>query len=118
MEKRKFKRFKAPYGAYVALMPDAKVVGALSDISSGGLSFQYLVTDAAGQDASPRMAIFVSSSGYYMGSVPFRIVRDFELNPENPFSTISMRLCGVEFGDLTGRQKKQLAQFIENYAFD
>ena len=67
---------------------------------------------------SGELAISVGNSGYYLGSVPYQIISDFELVDENPFSSISMRVCGVAFGELTAEQIALLDYFIENYTLE
>ena len=50
---RKHKRFGAPIGTYVALRPDFVKVGQITDISVGGLAFDY-VGDDEGSSAESR----------------------------------------------------------------
>jgi len=115
-EKRKHPRFQAQYGAYAALLPDAMVLGPIINISSGGLAFQYFNNDKSRKKTAAELAIFISGSEYYLGSVPFKTISDYVLVNENPFSSISMRVCGIQFGDLTDEQKERIDYFIKEHA--
>jgi hypothetical protein len=47
--------------------------------------------------------------------LPFETVRDFVTN-EMPFSSINMKVCGLQFGGLTDEQKSDLRYFIQTHA--
>jgi hypothetical protein len=49
--------------------------------------------------------------------VPCRILSDEKIYKNHP-SPISMRRCGVEFGELEGEQTAQIEYFIRKYVQD
>ena len=112
LDRRKHRRLRTRLGAYVALLPDAIVLGPIINISAGGLAFQYFNDDRSRKKNSTELAIFMSGSRFYLGSVPFRTITDVVQVNENPFSSISMRICGIQFGDLSLDQQRQLTHFL------
>jgi len=114
-EKRKYRRFGVQYGAFVASESNAAIFGPMLNISKGGLAFQYYANDSSQLKDEDELAIFMNSNGYYLGSVPFKTVSNLESSEKNPFSTISMRICGIQFGALTEEQMDLLDYFLESH---
>jgi hypothetical protein len=63
---------------------------------------------------SAKLSILPAGDSSYLYKIPCRAVWDRKVN-ENHFSSISMRRCGVQFGELTPYQKAQLEQFIQDH---
>ena len=114
MKKRKHNRFKVQEETYVALMNDTVKVGQIVNISKGGLAFSYIAkdTDIRGWH---KMNIFLSGNNFYLKEIPFKAISDFLMDNNILFSTVFMRQCGGQFGELTPSQKTQLDYFIENH---
>ena len=117
VEKRKDNRFKARENIYVALVNDSTKVGQIMNISSGGLAFSYIGESVPIVDWY-KMDIFLGRNRFYLKEIPFKIVSDFSIENKNPFSTVLMRQCSGQFGQLTQEQKSQLDDLIANHAID
>jgi len=48
VERRKNKRYKAVKGSYASINPSSRIIGPITDISTGGLAFKY--TDIGNPD--------------------------------------------------------------------
>jgi hypothetical protein len=113
VEQRVNKRFQVPRDAFAALRPDYIEVGQIINISKGGLEFRYL--SSTGPSNASELDIFLAGRTFYLYKVPFETVWDFVPN-EIAFSSMNMRVCGLQFGDLTPHQMSQLEYFIQDYA--
>ena len=113
VERRKHKRFQARQDAYVAVRPAYLKLGRVIDIGIGGLTFRY-VAEEHPPDLSSQLDIFLASQDFYLDKVPFGIISDFQADAI-PFSSVSMRDCSVQFGELTPDQKFELESFIQNH---
>ncbi len=112
-EQRKNKRFQVPKDAFAALRPDYIKVGQIINISMGGVGFRYLGSE--GPANASELDIFLAGRTFYLYKVPFETVWDLVTN-EMPFNSINMKVCGLQFGDLTPHQISQLEYFIQDYA--
>jgi len=114
IEKRNHKRFQVKNRAYAVIGSDYNIMGFIKDISKGGLAFQYI---ANGNELNGfiEMNIFVGSNGYHLKDVPFKAISDFKLDKKLPFSIITLRRCGGQFGNLTNDQTFQLNHFLQDY---
>ncbi len=114
-EKRRFKRFQAPKNAFALIRgPDGKL-GQIMDIGKGGLAFRYLANGSQPKRLS-QMDIFLANNGFYLEKVSCEIVSDFEMDKQGPSDSLTMRRCGVQFGELSHDLISRLEYFIENYA--
>jgi len=116
VERRKNKRYKAVEGAYAAISPNSHKLGQIIDISMGGLSFKYIDTsgETKRQDSLNEEAIFLSSMGYYVGDLPFKIVADYEVTNAPSFSSMKVRKRHLKFTDLTFKQLFDLDYYLRN----
>ena len=113
-ERRQQKRFIAQEGAFAALVDKESRLGQIKDISIRGLSFRYIDSHEK-LDNADELKIILGNQGLYLDRVPFVKISDFEIESEFSFSTIKMRQIGLQFGDLTAEQKKQLERFIQQH---
>jgi len=113
VEQRKHKRYKVTKRAFAVLGPDAVKLCHLIDISKGGLSFRYFV-DASDMEETANELDILGGEDFYLERVPIRVVSDMLLENDSPFSSIAMRRRGVQFGNLTPRQKEQVEYFIND----
>jgi hypothetical protein len=110
-DRRKQKRFNVQKDAFVAVGPHFDKVGPIIDVSMGGLAFHYL---AIGKQKDGLSAdIFLTNRDFFVGYVPFEIVRDFEVPNIQPTGIATMRRCSLRFRDLTQSQVSKLRFFIE-----
>jgi hypothetical protein len=112
-EQRKHERFLAPKGAFVGVRPDFCRLGQIVDICMGGLAFRY-IADERCPNASHELEIFLTSGDFMISNIPFRTVSDTETQSV-PYTSLSVRRCGVQFGELTHLEMTQLEHFIQNY---
>ncbi len=112
-ERRKHKRFKVQNDTFVMLRSNDTKVGPIIDVSMDGLGFHY-VGSKKPIGESAKLSILPAEDSSYLYKIPCRAVWDRKVN-ENHFSSISMRRCGVQFGELTPYQKAQLEQFIQDH---
>jgi hypothetical protein len=116
VERRKHKRFHAKDGTFAVLRPQwpySTKIGQIIDISMGGLAF----SDVAGEDQPNRsyeLDILLAEHSFHLTKIPFETIWDQEAE-QLPSSTLSMRRCGVQFGELTRNQKSQLEYFVWHY---
>jgi hypothetical protein len=108
-EQRQNKRFQVPRDAFAALRPDYVKVGQIINISMGGLEFRYLGSEVPSNGSE--LDIFLAGRTFYLYKVPFETVWDLVTN-----SSVNMKLCGLQFKDLTPHQIAQLEYFIQDYA--
>ncbi len=113
-EKRKHKRFRLKDLTYAAFGSRAMKIGQIVDISMGGLAFHY-IADGDQINNVHELEIYLATNGFHMTEVPFTTVSDFLLPSEFPLSTIIMRRCGVQFGELNEQQVSQLGYLIQNH---
>ena len=112
-EQRKDKRFQVPKDAFAALGPDYIKVGQIINISMGGLAFRYLGSEEPSN--ALELDIFLARRAFYLYKLPCETVWDF-VTDEKPFSSINMKRCGLQFGQLTQSQISELQYFIQDYA--
>lgn len=120
VEGRKHKRFRVQDGAFAVagMPPHPRCIppGQIVDVSRGGLAFQYVAGEEEGSNGSFELVILVANNNFHSDKVPFETISDFEIANEVPFSSITMRRRGVQFGKLTDKQISQLDYFIRNHA--
>jgi hypothetical protein len=103
--------------AFVLLKSNGtNLVGAIREISLNGLSFHYIGREKP-VSGEGELAICSGSKDFFLYRVPCRILFDAKVYKNHP-SPISMRRCGVEFGELEGQQASQIEYFIRNHARD
>jgi hypothetical protein len=111
-DRRTHQRFEAQDETIVS--PQLTVSGQIVNISLGGLAFRYVASRGRSEESS-RLSISLTDSTFNLGMMPFKVVWDVAM-PESLFcGAISLRYCGVEFGDLADYQKLGLRFFIHNY---
>ena len=113
-ERRKHRRFKTHDSAFAALSLQLALVGRIMDISSGGLGFRYVASKARSMESS-KLSILLTDGSFYFDKVPFKTIWDSPIPHEFSFGTITLRQCGLQFGQLTHSQKFDLEYFIRNY---
>lgn len=112
-ERRRHPRNEVRGATFVVLRPDYTMLGQVTDIGRGGLSFRYMAGTGS-WDESRIMDIFVVGHDYYLDDVPFETVWDLPVAPGVPWKAGTLRRRGVRFGDLTFFQESQLGQLMEN----
>jgi hypothetical protein len=112
-ERRNQKRFRVLEGAFAVFRPQFTKLGQITDISRGGLALRYPITGNHSK-GSFELDIFLSGNGFCLERVPIKTVSDIQMAKRFSTSSIPMRRCGVQFGELTKSQISQLEYFIQN----
>ena len=66
-------------------------------------------------EGPPEVMVIFTIDRFYSREIPCKAVSDLEIEDSPPFSSISMRRCGVQFGELTQEQESQLDYFLQNH---
>jgi hypothetical protein len=116
IERRKHKRFQVQNGAFVVLTPSDTKVGRIMDISMSGLAFHYIGTEKTSNE-STEISIFSADCGFYLYRIPCETVVNLKAYASHS-APISIRRCGIQFGDLTPDRVFRLEHFIHKYTED
>ncbi len=114
IERRKHKRFKGQYGAFVVLQSTVYKLGQIIDISRGGLAFKYIANRNRFK-WSDELDILLADSDFQLEKISFKIVSDHRIESEMPFRYITTRRCGIRFGELEKDQISRIEYFINNH---
>jgi len=114
VDRRQHDRFKVRDGAFAALCHGFTALGQIIDISRGGLSFRYVASEAR-TNGSAQLSILMTDGSFCFEKVPFKTVWDSAMPREFSFGAITLRHCGVQFGDLSHSQRVDLEYFIRSY---
>ncbi len=116
-ERRKNDRYKAAKGAYAAISPHSDKLGQITDISMGGLAFNYIETrsSTSPRSSSPQKeTLFLSSMGFYVGDLPFKTISDYEVTDAPDLRDMKVRRRHVQFTDLSFKQLFDLDYYLRN----
>lgn len=108
---RQYCRFKVPDGAYVVFnTAHGQGMGFLSDLSSGGLSFEYIPTEETSA-GSGRIDLVVNAGKVHIDMPSCHKI--FELELEDKYYTpVKLRRVGVRFNGIDPRKLNELASLI------
>jgi hypothetical protein len=98
---------------FVYFKPHGARVGEVINISWGGLAFRYMGGKEP-SDGSDKLNIILEEGGFHVNDVLFRTVTDFGTY-QIPFTSVTMRQSGVQFGELTQHQMSQMEGLIEKH---
>ena len=116
-ERRKHTRYEIKDVAFAILRADQEEeLGQITNISMGGLAFQYFIGNREFQKAD-HLDVLLADSGLHVENIPFDVIDDYELVNELPFSSITKREQRVLFTDMTDSQKKGIERFIRRHTF-
>ena len=117
LERRAHPRVEAKAGIYVRYASYSTRIGEVTEMSLGGLSFQY--AKSAYEVGEPsELDLFSDVGASFLGRIPFETVSDSKVEPSNSIIVDSLRRCGVKFVDLTSKQLTRLKSFIIDAAAD
>ena len=116
-ERREAERLQPMEVTFVTMRPDFSRTGKIRDISQGGLSFQYLArTDVGGVAKEIDVDMFISDNGYYLPSLPCRLVYDRrQAGVRATPSDLEYRVCGLQFGELSTGQSLQIGEYLQEH---
>jgi hypothetical protein len=110
-ERRKHKRFRVQTGAFAALCPQFNIIGQIVDISTDGLAFRYVAREERSKESS-KLSILLTDGSFCFDKIPFEAIWDASMPHEFSLGDITLRQCGVQFGELTPGQKLDLQYFV------
>ncbi|MBW2602183.1 MAG: hypothetical protein JRD47_09745 [Deltaproteobacteria bacterium] len=111
LERRTNCRFEIQNGAMCS--PQLTVVGQITDVSLGGLTFRYVASRDRSTETSV-LSITLTNGTFQLDGIPFKVAWDVEMPQSFSCGPISLRRCGVEFGALMDSQKCDLEYFIRH----
>jgi len=109
-ERRLYERRGLKNRLFIAIRPEFDRIGWLTDISKGGVSFEYVAIE----DNSPitekvQVDIFSSPKIFDLSNLPCKLVYDAPIHRENGAMTaVETRRCGLVFEEMTQQQAFQL----------
>lgn len=111
------KEYKVRGDVFVLLKSNGtNLVGAMREISMNGLKFHYIGREKLLHEEG-ELAICSGGKDFFLYNVPCRILFDAKVYKNHP-SPISMRHCGVQFGELDRKHTTQIEYFIQNHTWD
>jgi hypothetical protein len=112
-EQSEQKRFRVRDDALVMFKPPDSGIGRLLDISMSGVTFDHITTRAA-PFAAGELDILITGTGLRMEAIPCRTIWNLTIN-EKPEASLYETRFGVQFGELTPVQIRQLEYVIQNH---
>ena len=116
VERRNHERFKVQDGAFAMTSLKVAALGQVINISRGGLSFRYVASQDRTRESSA-LKILLSDGSFSMHRVPVKAVWDRPMPRAYSLDLITLRACGVQFGELTDEQRFDLKCFVKNHTF-
>ena len=121
IEKRKHRRFKVEKGTVVEFYkprlfnlgkPRVFKSAPITDISMGGLAFQY-IDNVIWMQQFKELSISKPSDKIQIDHLPYEVVSDFTIStlPDDRF----IRRCSIKFENLAPEQKSQLDHFLQHH---
>ena len=92
-------------------------MGQIINISKDGLAFHYIDRQGASNSLF-KMDILFAKDAFYLDRLLFKPIFDIEIKTDIPLNALTIRKCGVKFGELNQRQRSQLEYFIFNHTQD
>lgn len=110
VERRRHKRFRVREGVYVIVRSNHVKAGQMIEVNMRGLMFRYFPykEPSAGP---PELHIFSGGSAW-LRNTSFKTVWDQKAKKDS-FSSSALRLCGVQFDQMTDAEQLQLQYFIQ-----
>jgi len=109
-ECRQYVRYEVQNSIFITNRPKFDRIGWLTDISKGGVSFEYLaIQDYSAFTGNINLDIFSSPKKYDLSNLPCQVIYDARVDVRKGFmKTIVTRRCGLVFGDISQHQAVQL----------
>ena len=118
-EKRKYVRFLAEPNSYAAVGTGFAMIGKISDISMGGLAFEYFsgFEDPDGDNVS--VTIFTTRDGFFLEKLPCLMVCDHAQAAAGGAYLLSSKYlakrCSLQFTTISENQRQHLKYFLEKH---
>jgi hypothetical protein len=89
-------------------------LGKISNISLGGLMFQYADSNT-NISKGLVLDILLADCGYYLANVPYKIISEFVIPEDVPDDSLQMRQVRLQFQNLSAYQQAKLKDFIVSH---
>lgn len=89
------------------------IIGNIDNISLGGLKFIYALT--LSPINNPIRSIDLITDNFCLMDIPCKYAWNDEVAAESDLQLRELKLCGIEFGDLTANQVFMLEGFIDRF---
>ena len=115
-ERRQHQRYRVQKSAFAIVENESMRPGQITEISLGGMVFQYNATNGASTEAS---RVDILSADYteavLIRHLHIRTVSDLAVSKEGANETAQLRKLAVSFRDLSRSQRSRLKHFIRLY---
>ena len=112
-ERRKNKRYRVQKGVLVAPNTNVRKLWQVLDIGMGGLAFRY-VSNTGELKTSSDLDIMTGDTRFLLEQIPYRSISDLEMS-DDTVSSRNLRRRGVQFGDMSDTQVRQLEYLIRSH---
>ncbi len=113
-DRRRHARYRLGVSAYAVARSGSECIGAILDISHGGLAFQHLDEGRGTPDGQVRVDLMSIQAGFVLKDVPCAVVCSSCL-PSVPFSSIPVKRVGLAFEKIEEGQMAAIANLVECY---
>jgi c-di-GMP-binding flagellar brake protein YcgR len=113
-DRRRFHRFGMKNAVFITFRPEFDMIGKLTDISAGGLAFEYNSFEDREKSDVVEIALFSHPKDYSLPKAVCRVVYDREVEGCYSFKGFQTRRCGLEFCELNSDQMLQLDMLMAN----
>jgi c-di-GMP-binding flagellar brake protein YcgR len=113
-DRRRFHRFGMKNAVFITFRPEFDMIGKLTDISAGGLAFEYNSFEDREKSDVVEIALFSHPKDYSLPKAVCRVVYDREVEGCFSFKGFQTRRCGLEFYELNLDQMLQLDMLMAN----
>jgi len=113
-ERRRFTRFTVSKDVFVTFRPGFDRMGSATDISKGGIGFEYLAFDKPDKLEQVEVDIFSRSHDFYISHVPCRVAYDTSDHSLFLVHGAEVRRCGLQFVRLSEHQAASLSHIIHD----
>lgn len=118
VERRNHVRLLLKDNSFAALGSDYTKVGKITNISRGGLAFEYIAGESDGWNYF-QVDIFMTGHVFHMYDVPCRLIYDIDIHvphvKDSYVRILTTKRCGIRFGELREDDQNQLELFLESY---
>ena len=116
-ERRRHERRELKERVFITIRPQFDRIGWLTDISKGGVSFEYAtIQDYDAMMEKIEVDIFSSPRKFDLSNLPCKLVYDTPVDKGKGFmETIETRRCGMVFGEMSQHQSVQLAAVLSQH---
>ena len=120
VEQRKHIRLLPGENTFAVIRQKFSKIGKVKDISQEGLAIEYIVGENRNHKHKPtRVDIFMTEHVFHIYNVPCELIYDEEIHVpyvNNKYAKIlTVKRCGVKFGELPEDNLAQLELFFESY---